>query len=80
MPRAPPDRHLLEWIDACKGGASTFSPFEIGGHVTEIGAVGLIALRLGRDLTWDGAAIRAVGVPEPAPLVRPQHRGDWGLH
>jgi predicted dehydrogenase len=78
LPRAPQDRHLLEWIDACKGGPKTFSPFEIGGHITEIGAAGLIALRLGRDLNWDGPAMRAVGVPEAAPLVKPQHRGEWG--
>lgn len=80
LPRAPQERHLLEWVDACKGGPKTFSPFEIGGHITEIGAAGLIALRLGRNLEWDGVAMQAVGVPEAAPLVKPQHRGEWGLH
>ncbi len=80
LPRAPQERHLLEWVDACKGGPKTFSPFEIGGHITEIGAAGLIALRLGRNLEWDGVAMQAVGVPEAAPLVKPQHRGEWGLY
>lgn len=78
-PRAPQDRHVLEWIDACKGKGKTFSPFEFGGHVTEIGASGLIALRLGRDIDWDGAAMKADGAPEAAALVKAQHRGKFGI-
>ena len=78
LPRASQERHLGEWIDACKGGPKTFSPFEIGGHITEIGAAGLLALRLGRNLDWDGKAMRAAGVPEAAQLVKPQQRVGWG--
>jgi predicted dehydrogenase len=77
LPRARD--HLLEWLDACRGEGKTFSPFAIGGHVTEIGAAGLVALRLGRDIEWDGPAMVAKGLPEAAALVRPQHRGEWGL-
>jgi len=79
LPRAPRERHMLEWIEACKGGPKTFSPFEIGGHITEIGAAGLLALRLQRNLDWDGVAMKAAGSPEVEALVRPQHRGEWGL-
>ena len=79
LPRAPRDRHILEWIEACKGGPKTFSPFEIGGHVTEIGAAGVLALRLGRNVDWDGLAMKVPGAPEVDDLVRPQHRGEWSL-
>ena len=79
LPRAPRERHLLEWIEACKGGQKTFSPFEIGGHITEIGNAGLLALRLGRDLDWDGAAMKASAAPEVEALVKPQHRKEWGI-
>jgi hypothetical protein len=78
LPRAR-GSHMQEWIEACKGGAKTFSPFEIGGHITEIGAAGLIALRLGRSIEWDGPAMSAKGVPDAAAWVKPQHRGEWGL-
>lgn len=78
LPRAR-GSHLQEWVDACKGQGKTFSPFEIGGPITEIGAAGLIALRLGRNLDWDGAAMMARDLPEAATLVKPQHRGNWGL-
>ena len=79
LPRAPRERHMLEWLDACRGNGKTFSPFEIGGHVTEIGASGLLALRLGHGIDWDGAAMTAPGQPETVAWVKPQHRGDWGL-
>jgi len=79
LPRAPHDRHMLEFIEACQGNGKTFSPFEVGGHVTEIGAAGLVALRLGRNIDWDGAGMKALGVPEANRLVRPQHRKGWGV-
>ncbi|MEI6074260.1 MAG: Gfo/Idh/MocA family oxidoreductase [Verrucomicrobiota bacterium] len=77
LPRAPQGRHVLEWIEACQGGPKTFSPFEIGGHVTEIGAAGIVALRLGRDIEWDGKAMRVSGVPEADALVKPVYRKGW---
>jgi hypothetical protein len=77
LPRAPQDRHILEWIEACKGRGKTFSPFEFGGHVTEIGAAGLVALRLGRDIEWNGRAMKAKEEPDAAPLVQPQSRKGW---
>ena len=76
LPRARGD-HMQEWVEACKGGPRTFSPFEIGGHVTEIGAAGLVALRLGRDINWDGVAMEAKAEPDAAPLIRPQDRTTW---
>jgi hypothetical protein len=79
LPRAPQQNHMLEWLEACKGQGKTFSPFEIGGHVTEIGTAGLVALRLGREIEWDGPAMAAKGLPETESWVKPQHRGEWGL-
>ena len=79
LPRAPQQNHMLEWLEACKGQGKTFSPFEIGGHVTEIGTAGMVALRLGREIEWDGPAMAAKGLPETESWVKPQHRGEWGL-
>ena len=78
LPRAK-SSHMREWVDSCRGIGRTFSPFEIGGHITEIGASGLIALRLGHGIEWDGSSMVVKGLPEAAALVKPQHRGDWGL-
>lgn len=79
LPRAPKERHMLEWLEACRGNGKTYSPFEIGGHVTEVGAAGLIALRLGHGMDWNGKTMVAQGLPQTALWIQPQHRGEWGL-
>ncbi len=78
LPRAPRG-NVGEWIDACRGGPKTFSPFEIGGHVTEVGASGLTALRLGRAIDWDGPGMKAKGVPAADVWIEPQHRAEYML-
>jgi predicted dehydrogenase len=77
LPRAA--GHMQEWLDACKGGPKTLSPFEFGGHVTEIGAAGVVALRLNRNIRWSGAEMKVEGVPEAAPLIKPQYRKGFAL-
>jgi len=74
LPRAPGNNHMREWTEACTGGAKTFSPFEIGGHITEIGAAGLVALRIGHDIDWDGPAMKVPGRPAAEALIKPQAR------
>jgi len=69
--------HEREWIDACCGDGRTFSNFDIGGLVTEIGLAGVVALRTGRTLEWDGAAMRATNAPEAARFVRTEARTKW---
>ena len=69
--------HLQEWTDAILKGGKTYSPFEIGGQLTEIGLSGTVALRLQRDLDWDGEAMKAKGVPEADALVKKEHRTKW---
>jgi predicted dehydrogenase len=72
--------HVEEWLDACKaaGNVKTFSPFEFGSHVTEIGCTGVVALRLQRDIEWDGKAMKVKGAPEADALINPKPRKGWG--
>jgi predicted dehydrogenase len=74
LPRAPGNSHMREWTEACTGGAKTFSPFEIGGHITEIGAAGLVALRIGHDIDWDGPAMKVPGLSAADAFIKPQAR------
>lgn len=69
--------HFQEWTDAILENGKTFAPFEIGGHLTEIGLSGIVALRLQRNLEWDGQMMRAKGMPEADALVRKQNRTQW---
>lgn len=63
--------HMLEWVRACAGEGRSYSPFEVGTRITELGMIGLVALRLGRPIEWDAAARRAVGLLEADRLIDP---------
>ena len=69
--------HMNEWVDAVYGGPATFSDFEIGGHITEIGLSGNVALRMQRDIDWDGEAMKVPGAPEADQFIRKQDRTNW---
>ncbi len=69
--------HELEWIQACRGETRTFSDFDTGGLVTEVGLAGVVALRTGRTLEWNGAKMQATNAPEAARFVRSEHRRKW---
>jgi hypothetical protein len=69
--------HLEEWMDACLGGPKVFSDFDFGGHLTEIGLAGIVALRLQKNIEWDGPNMKVPGVPEADKFIRPSERGKY---
>ena len=79
IPREPSPQkgHGQEWIDACRGQGKTFSDFDIGGKLTEIGLAGVVAIRTGKSLDWDGEKMQATNAPEAARFVRTEYRTKW---
>ena len=71
--------HMIEWVDACLGGPKTFSDFDIGGHLTELGLAGVVALRLGHDIEWNGKKMQVKGVKEAKAIISPEYRHGWGV-
>ena len=69
--------HIKEWTDAICGGPKPFSDFDFGGHLTEIGLAGIVALRLQQDIDWDGPNMRVVGMPEADAFVHTNDRKEW---
>jgi len=69
--------HDREWIAACRGQGRTYSDFETGGKLTEIGFAGVVALRAGKSLDWDGEKMQAANAPEAQRFVRTEHREKW---
>jgi hypothetical protein len=69
--------HMFEWALACTGEAEAYSPFEIGARITEIGMLGVLALRMQRPIEWDAAGRRAVGLPEADSIIDPTPRKIW---
>ena len=68
--------HMFEWIRACAGEGTTYSPFEIGGRITEVGMLGILALRMQKPIEWDAANRRAVGLPEADAIIDPKPATD----
>jgi hypothetical protein len=75
LPRS--GNHGKEWIDACLGQGKTFSDFDIGGKLTEIGLAGVVGIRAGKSLEWDGEKMEAKNVPEAARFVHTEYRTTW---
>lgn len=69
--------HHRDWIDACKGGPAASSPFDYAAHLTEIVLLGVLSLRSGKTVEWDGKLMQAKGLPELEPLIRESHRKGW---
>ncbi|MFN3649752.1 MAG: Gfo/Idh/MocA family protein [Armatimonadota bacterium] len=69
--------HDREWIAACRGEGKTFSDFETGGKLTEIGFAGVVAVRAGKSLDWDGEAMKATNDPDADRFIRTEHRKKW---
>jgi predicted dehydrogenase len=69
--------HGREWIDACRGEGRTFSDFDIGGKLTEIGLAAILAIRTGTSLDWDGEKMEAGNAPEADRFVHTEHRKKW---
>jgi predicted dehydrogenase len=69
--------HDQEWIDACLGRGRTFSDFDFGGKLTEIGLAGVVAIRARKSLDWDGEKMIARNAPEAARFIHPEYRTKW---
>ena len=72
--------HDREWIEACKGSKNApGAHFGFSGPVTEAILLGNVALRAGKRLVWDRAALEAVNAPAAQPFIRPAYREGWAL-
>ncbi len=70
--------HMFEWALACAGDTKSYSPFETGAQITEVGMLGVLALRMQKPIDWDAAGRRAVGMPEADAIIDPKARtGDY---
>ena len=72
--------HQKEWLQAIREGRPAGSPFEYGGRLTEIGLLGVIALRLpGQKLQYDEKAMRFTNHEEANRWLNPPSRAGWSL-
>jgi hypothetical protein len=72
-PSLPRSRgHHVEWIQACKGGPPPFSPFAIGGPLTELILLAHVAALAGRSIDYDPLGRQDRQLPRGEPVAAPR--------
>jgi predicted dehydrogenase len=70
----------MEWINAAKGNLKTSCDFDYGGKLIETMMLGLVAYRVGKKISYDGATGRVTDNPEANDLLRRTYRPGWKLN
>ena len=68
-----------EWIKACKGNLKTSCDFEYSGNMIEQMMLGLVAYRVGKKISYDGATGRVTDVLEANEFLKRTYRPGWTL-
>jgi predicted dehydrogenase len=58
LPRIPDELHEMNWVEAAKGRTAATSPFEYAAKLTEVMLLGIVSLRAGTKLVYDGPSMR----------------------
>jgi len=69
--------HHRDWLDACKGGPPASANFQYGAALTEVGLLGLVALRVGKKIYWDAKVMKATNAPAADHLIKESYRPGW---
>ncbi len=77
LPRIPNEDHELNWVNAAKGTTQSSSPFEYAAKLTEVMLLGVVALRAGRKIEYDGAAMRVTNVAAANDFLQRTPRAGW---
>jgi predicted dehydrogenase len=77
LARIPDEAHELNWVDAAKGKTQTDSPFEYAAKLTEVMLLGVVALRAGKKIAYDGANMSITNVPAANQYLSRQYRQGW---
>jgi predicted dehydrogenase len=80
IPRMPKGNHQHDWLNAIRENRQAGSSFEYGGALSEIGLLGMIAIRRsGTRLEWNGDAMKFTNDEQANALLTPKYREGWTL-
>jgi len=72
--------HHEDWLNAIRENRPADSDFSIGGPLTEIALLGVVAIRLaGQKLRYDSAKMRFTNSAEATKLLTPNFRDGWRM-
>jgi len=73
----PSPGHHQQWINACKAGTPTGSPFSYAGPFTEIVLLGNIAYRIGETIEFDPATMTITNLGQANQYLSKPYRKGW---
>ncbi len=73
-----PGQHQ-QWLNSCRTGDPTDSPFSYSGPLTEANHLGNVAFRAGKKLEWDVKKMTATNCPEADQFLGREPRKGWSL-
>jgi predicted dehydrogenase len=72
--------HHQDWLMAIREGRQAGSNFDYGGPLTEIGLIGMIAIRFpGTTLQWNSKTMKFTNCEEANAWINPPYRQGWTL-
>ena len=77
LERIPDENHEMNWADAAKGTTAPSSPFEYAAKLTEVMLLGIVALRAGKKIEYDAAAMRVVNDSAANQYFGREPRAGW---
>ena len=79
LPRIPGEAHEMNWVDACKGKQEASCPFEYAARLTEVMLLGIVALKAGKRISYDGPNMRVTNLPQANDYLRREYRQGWSV-
>jgi len=79
LPRIPHQSHEMNWVNAIRGTDQISCPFSYGAHLNEIMLLGIVSLRAGTKLHYDGEAMRVTNNAAANEFLTRQYRSGWAL-
>ena len=71
--------HEVNWANAAKGKGEASTPFEYAARLTEVMLLGIVALRAGKRIHYDGEDMRITNLPEANEFLKREYRKGWTL-
>jgi predicted dehydrogenase len=71
--------HEMNWVNAAKGNGDASCPFEYASRLTEVMLLGVVALRAGTKIHYDGAAMRVTNNAAANDFLSREYRQGWSL-
>jgi predicted dehydrogenase len=71
--------HEMNWVEAAMGKTQATSPFDYAARLTEVMLLGIVALRAGTKIHYDGAAMRITNASGANDFLKREYREGWSF-